>query len=174
MATELAATTDQEAHRKKKGLFGRLRRVNKNGGGNVDKRDPTPSPTQESNSQTRATEEVNFSAPSDDHKFDRSYSDEKSGSQMKQVRFPVKDAMKGKVPIRNRVELLKPPTAREAAFGGPPRYDWIDIVSQPYKRLKKLPYFGPCSSWCSLGSRALVKIHSFFSAVYRALATFVK
>ena len=28
-----------------------------------------------------------------------------------------------------RVVLESAPTARDAAFGGPPRYDWIDIVS---------------------------------------------
>jgi hypothetical protein len=30
---------------------------------------------------------------------------------------------------RREIKLDKAPTAREAAFGGPPRYDWIDIVS---------------------------------------------
>lgn len=30
---------------------------------------------------------------------------------------------------RTRKVLSKPPPASEAAFGGPPRYDWIDIVS---------------------------------------------
>jgi hypothetical protein len=30
---------------------------------------------------------------------------------------------------RSTFALDKPPTAREAAFGGPPRYDWMDIVS---------------------------------------------
>jgi hypothetical protein len=32
-------------------------------------------------------------------------------------------------PIQVETILDKAPTAREAAFGGPPRYDWIDIVS---------------------------------------------
>ena len=30
---------------------------------------------------------------------------------------------------REMVPLEKPPPAAEAAFAGPPRYDWIDIVS---------------------------------------------
>jgi len=30
---------------------------------------------------------------------------------------------------RKEVFLSAPPAARQAAFGGPPRYDWIDIVS---------------------------------------------
>lgn len=34
-----------------------------------------------------------------------------------------------RLPNRSYVRLEKPPTAREAAFSGPPRYDWIDIVS---------------------------------------------
>jgi hypothetical protein len=49
-------------------------------------------------------------------------------SQLKAVRFPANDALKT-APGRSRRELQKPPTAREAAYGGPPRYDWIDIVS---------------------------------------------
>ena len=36
---------------------------------------------------------------------------------------------RNKLPFREEVTLDKAPTAREAAFGGPPRYDWIDIVS---------------------------------------------
>ena len=36
---------------------------------------------------------------------------------------------RSKLPFREEVALDKAPTAREAAFGGPPRYDWIDIVS---------------------------------------------
>jgi hypothetical protein len=31
--------------------------------------------------------------------------------------------------LKKEVPLEKPPTARQAAYGGPPRYDWIDIVS---------------------------------------------
>jgi hypothetical protein len=34
------------------------------------------------------------------------------------------------LPIRQKVRLDQAPTAREAAFGGPPRYDWMDIVSE--------------------------------------------
>lgn len=32
------------------------------------------------------------------------------------------------VSLQKEVQLEKPPTARQAAYGGPPRYDWIDIV----------------------------------------------
>lgn len=30
---------------------------------------------------------------------------------------------------RGTIQLKTPPSARDAAFQGPPRYDWIDIVS---------------------------------------------
>jgi hypothetical protein len=30
--------------------------------------------------------------------------------------------------VVNTFALKTPPTARDAAFGGPPRYDWMDIV----------------------------------------------
>jgi hypothetical protein len=53
---------------------------------------------------------------------------QKNTSQMRAVRFPVKGAFKNAT-SRSRRELTKPPPAREAAFSGPPRYDWIDIVS---------------------------------------------
>lgn len=33
------------------------------------------------------------------------------------------------------IYVTEPPSAREAAFGGPPRFDWIDIVSSKYRRL---------------------------------------
>lgn len=35
---------------------------------------------------------------------------------------------RSKLPFWEEKVLTKPPSAREAAFGGPPRYDWIDIV----------------------------------------------
>jgi len=37
--------------------------------------------------------------------------------------------LKSNLPVRETVTLEQPPTAQEAAFGGPPRFDWIDIVS---------------------------------------------
>ena len=36
---------------------------------------------------------------------------------------------KSRAAHRNFVTLDKAPTARESAFSGPPRYDWIDVVS---------------------------------------------
>ena len=32
-------------------------------------------------------------------------------------------------PSLEQTEIVHPPPAREAAFSGPPRYDWIDVVS---------------------------------------------
>ena len=40
------------------------------------------------------------------------------------------------IPAPTRKILERPPTAAEAAFGGPPRYDWIDIVSQFHRRIQ--------------------------------------
>mmetsp|Transcript_44104 Transcript_44104/g.134289 ORF Transcript_44104/g.134289 Transcript_44104/m.134289 type:complete len:200 (-) Transcript_44104:1060-1659(-) len=40
-----------------------------------------------------------------------------------------KNGMSKAARMRSTVVLKKAPTAKEAAFGGPPRYDWIDIVS---------------------------------------------
>jgi hypothetical protein len=124
MASATETTLKQDAVPRKKGLFARMRLGRRNDVVD-DNRDQTPSPKPEASSERRR-------APSDSLAADKiSYLnvDEKDNSQMKAVRFPVKDAMKGKVGIRTRKELLKPPSAREAAYGGPPRYDWIDIVS---------------------------------------------
>ncbi|GKY91609.1 hypothetical protein MPSEU_000132800 [Mayamaea pseudoterrestris] len=52
---------------------------------------------------------------------------------------------KSRVPDVREVKLDQAPTAREAAFGGPPRYDWIDIetaaaikVQSAFRRNKTL------------------------------------
>jgi hypothetical protein len=122
MATATETTLKQDALPRKKGLFARMR-LGKRNQVVDDNRDQTPSPKPEASSEGHR-------APSDSLAADKmSYLDEKDNSQMKAVRFPVKDAMKSKVAVRTRKELLKPPSAREAAYGGPPRYDWIDIVS---------------------------------------------
>jgi hypothetical protein len=41
---------------------------------------------------------------------------------------------KNKLPLRETKYLEQPPSARDAAFCGPPRYDWIDIVRISYCR----------------------------------------
>ena len=98
----------QGIKKKKKNLFGRLRR----------KKHKEPTKEEVEDLDTTA-EEGNFVNDGEDAE----------PAKMKTVRFPFMDAMKGKVPLRKEKKLTKPPTAKEAAFGGPPRYDWIDIVS---------------------------------------------
>lgn len=43
----------------------------------------------------------------------------------------MKKSKKKRGPTPNSIILDKAPTARESAFSGPPRYDWIDIVRRP-------------------------------------------
>ena len=114
---------------KRKGLLGRLRRRRK---ATADKRDQTPSPKPTAEARTPPTEDegewVNNS--SDSKKSSGAAADAvvlEEKESLKQVRFPAKQATK-QVPIYKRKELAQAPTARESAFGGPPRYDWIDIV----------------------------------------------
>jgi len=130
---------------RKKGLLGRFRRRRKEKQPVADKRDQTPSPTPAADARDKS------STPSTDDDDD---DDEEEGEwvnnknqqpsvgassssrgpvvleekqSLKQVRFPANQATKT-VPIYQRKIVPKAPSAREAAFGGPPRYDWIDIV----------------------------------------------
>ena len=49
--------------------------------------------------------------------------------------------------VKKQVVLSKPPPVDESAFQGPPRYDWVDIVSSP---LVDCCFTAP---WCFLESR---------------------
>ena len=114
MATEFAeGTMIKEQNPKKAGFFGRFRRG-----------------TTKSNKAVNTSEERDEAVQvyQVDEPVQESFRAQEP-EKMKHVRFPVKDAMKNKLPIRSEVRFNKPPAAREAAFGGPPRYDWIDIVS---------------------------------------------
>ena len=116
----------------KTGLFARFRRGNKSIVDNnaVAKPESAVTPKDKSESQTLVDDAD--SAP--DNINNNSVGIKGGGdttSQLKAVRFPANDALKT-TPVRGRRELQKPPTAREAAYGGPPRYDWIDIVSASY------------------------------------------
>lgn len=116
MAAETELKNVSNPEMKKKGIL-RHFRFRKN------RKDDTPELKPESTAR-------NESPTTMDDNLDTSL-DEKNDTPknaMRAVRFPAKDALK-KTPLRFRRELTKPPTAREAAFGGPPRYDWIDIVS---------------------------------------------
>lgn len=134
MTTEV--TEEMEAAPKRKSLLGRLRRrrhSKKNAPPQepqLDTRDQTPSPKRDAdehhNTPVTDAEEgdwVNGDAGGDSNPAES----QKQSSSLKQVRFPAKDALKTK-PIYTEKTLLQAPSAREAAFGGPPRYDWIDIV----------------------------------------------
>ena len=116
----------------KTGLFARFRRGNKSIVDNnaVAKPESAVTPKDKSESQTLVDDAD--SAP--DNINNNSVGIKGGGdttSQLKAVRFPASDALKT-TPVRGRRELQKPPTAREAAYGGPPRYDWIDIVRASY------------------------------------------
>eukprot|EP00978_Attheya_sp_CCMP212_P030596 scaffold112987_cov45-Attheya_sp.AAC.1 len=74
---------------------------------------------------------------------------------------------------RNHVVLKNAPPARESAFSGPPRYDWIDIVSQhPISAIISclilLVFYGTRPSWCglrsfkSLETAAALKVQSVY------------
>ena len=114
----------------KTGLLARFRRGNKNVDNTVAKPESAVTPKDKSESQTLVDD-----ADSVPDNINNNSVGIKGGgdttSQLKAVRFPANDALKT-TPVRGRRELQKPPTAREAAYGGPPRYDWIDIVSASY------------------------------------------
>lgn len=103
----------------KKGLFQRMRR------GSKKHNDTVADPTQ----VNRLVE----AAPEASEKR-QDFTDE-----MREVASKSKDAKVLKfstqyhsVSLQKEIELEKPPTARQAAYGGPPRYDWIDIVREIY------------------------------------------
>lgn len=100
---------------KKAGLIARLRsRTKRSSTGFGDKRDQTPSPpTGKSSPVNEFESETRIVTP--------------SSTSSKPV--SVKGRKRSKLPFREEVTLDRAPTAREAAFAGPPRYDWIDIVS---------------------------------------------
>lgn len=125
--------------RKKGGLLGRFRRRRKEkqipaAPVVADKRDQTPSPKPVAEvRESSGTPGTDVEDDDDEegewvnkNKNDVAVVEERES--LKQVRFPAADAMKS-IPIRQRKIVPKAPTARESAFGGPPRYDWIDIVS---------------------------------------------
>ena len=131
---------------RRKGLFGRFRRgrgnkENQQAAADIRDQTPSPKPALESRDSTPATDAeedegewvqnttMNTSTSNSNRSSNKGAAvvfEEKQT--LKQVRFPVKDAIKS-IPIRQSKVLNHAPTAREAAFAGPPRYDWIDIVS---------------------------------------------
>jgi hypothetical protein len=127
MAAEADLNMSKDSQIRKKGLFGRLQlrkkgetknAMNSKSGPVVDRNVETPTSLHDADSPT----------PLDNIKFPSGASNMDPSHTLKAVRFPANDALK-KIPASSRRELQKPPPAREAAYGGPPRYDWIDIVS---------------------------------------------
>ena len=118
MAMEIESSNTMESQPLRKGIFSRFRLGRKNKGAPTEfvaatQESAIPHKSTVISDATRNSENLNDTATEEAH--------------MKTVRFPANDALK-KVSNNSRRQLEKPPTAREAAFGGPPRYDWIDIV----------------------------------------------
>lgn len=99
--------------KKKPSLFERIRSRGSKKRSEADKRDSTPSPP--SSSSTRGETEP------EDSRVVTPMIPSKAGE--------VQLRKKSKFPHRDQITIDKAPTARESAFSGPPRYDWIDIVS---------------------------------------------
>jgi hypothetical protein len=106
---------EQAKGQKKVGFFSRFSRGRRSKRDVADKkREQTPSPASESPPSVVSTGDGG-----EDYKYP---------SRAGQVAIPP-GARNSRLPKREHVPLQKPPTARESAFSGPPRYDWIDIVS---------------------------------------------
>lgn len=121
---------------RKRGLLSRFRRNKPKGPPSsvqverrsvaFDKRESSPSPPV--TTATRDEAQASLEQPTQTLKVDAeprvvTPPSAKSGDQS------TASSRKSKLPFRSEVILDKAPTARESAFGGPPRYDWIDIVS---------------------------------------------
>jgi hypothetical protein len=119
---ETAPHGEDHQKKKKRGLLSILRRKKKS----EDKREQSPvnleakAESREDNEQLDETHTMNSAASAEEKEVAKPF---------RTVRFPVSDAQKWHKFKPQEVVLLKPPTALESAFGGPPRYDWIDIVS---------------------------------------------
>ena len=120
----------------KTGLFARFRRGNKKKLDGVTKASIPESAArrEKSESQTLADDADAALENINNNKDVEIKGSRDTAPHFKAVRFPASDALKT-TPGRSRRELQKPPTAREAAYGGPPRYDWIDIVSATIKSI---------------------------------------
>ena len=110
----MAVETAEQTTRPRKGFLSRFRR--KKRAPQDEKRAPSPDlpPTEASmrDEEELVTEENRYKYPS------------RAG----EVDLPP-GVRPSSLPERTQVRLEQAPTARESAFGGPPRYDWIDIVS---------------------------------------------
>lgn len=121
----------KESQSTKKGFFSRLRR-SKTGNvatdANKAESDPAAMTTDEGGqpSQPTGTQSQSATVTREGLPIISSNAD---GFKPSEVRQNNKRVKKGVTMERKSVILEKAPAARDAAFGGPPRYDWIDIVS---------------------------------------------
>jgi hypothetical protein len=116
-----------------KSLIGRFRKVRK-AQTPSDKRDQTPSPPLETYPTATAHRDgapsrLLVAQSSDSTALDAAKSPRNPVDPWDRKTRETKSKLKSSLPIRESVTLSKPPSAQEAAFGGPPRFDWIDIVS---------------------------------------------
>ena len=128
----------------RKSLIGRFRKVRKaqtpTTSTRNDKRDQTPSPPLESYPTATARREgapskILVAQSSDSTALDAVKSPTNPIDPWDRVTRETRSKLKSTLPIRESVTLSKPPSAQEAAFGGPPRFDWIDIVSFMHRLL---------------------------------------
>ena len=123
--------TVRESQPTKKGFFSRLRR-NKTAtvATDANKTETTPAATTTDEggqpSQSTGTDSQSATVTREGLPIISSNADGFKPSEVRQNNRRVK---KGVPMERKSVILEKAPAARDAAFGGPPRYDWIDIVS---------------------------------------------
>lgn len=127
--------------KKKKGLFSRFKKKDKKGKKD-ETLEPTPPPSPQSQEQSKSKTKKSVTKDgipvvTADNPDDFTASDVQqtnpgepkvSRASKKAAKNVTKSQKKSKRgPRPGSVVLEKPPTAREAAFGGPPRYDWIDV-----------------------------------------------
>lgn len=132
--------TGATATRPKKGLLSRFKKKNKKDT-LAKPEQPTPPPSPEPQDEPKSKPKKSFTKkgvpvvtgdnpddfnPSDVRKTTPGEPAVSSKSMKKSTKKSMKKSKKG--PRPNSIVLDKAPTARESAFGGPPRYDWIDIV----------------------------------------------
>jgi len=131
----------QEQPQQRKSLLSRFRRgrkAEKSEESVEDKRENTPSPvpideTEEELSEREESIKLEAVVPVATKSDVESKSEVKSWSSWRSKGKHRKKSKKSKTRSprgkAGMVKLEAPPPAREAAFSGPPRYDWIDIVS---------------------------------------------
>jgi hypothetical protein len=143
--------------KKKKGLFSRFRKKNKGKSVKEEKPleatpPPSPQPTQDEEPRQSKKPEKSFTKEgipviTADNPDDFQASDVRKTTPGQPAVTKSKKAGKSKKrsPRPGSVVLDHAPTAREAAFGGPPRYDWIDVetaaavkVQAAYRRNKAM------------------------------------